>query len=399
MRAPADHGARVTPDPAGLVAALLMALLAASGLFYVNIMPALVSGLEQGLGFTARQAGIVWACNVYGAAGGAIFAALIAWRWPWRPTVAGALVLLIVVDLLSTQVTSFVPLATVRVVHGCIGGVVTGIGFSVIARAPVPDRVYGMLLFVQFGLGGLGVAVLPRLVGHFGASILFLALVGLALVALVTLPFVPSLPRTIASPVALASTASGRRGNMGLAFVALFLFQAAHMGLSAYLLDIGGAAGLPAGFVSATAGVAGALGALGSLGVVYLGMRHGRAKPLGAAMTLALVSGLLLLGARHLPLFAIAVLLGSVTWTFALPFLLGLCTAFDASGRSAIWSSVVSKLGLATGPLVAALIGSGSGFSPLVVCASSAVLVAMLAVIPSARSGDREETSRSGHSG
>ena len=58
--------------PDGLVAAFLLAFLATAGLFYVNIMAALVSGLVEGLGLTAREAGFVGSANTYGAAVGAL---------------------------------------------------------------------------------------------------------------------------------------------------------------------------------------------------------------------------------------------------------------------------------------------------------------------------------------
>lgn len=365
----------------GLPVAFLLALMAASGLFTVNIMPALVTGLEMGLGFSARQAGLVASANVYGAAAGAVFAALIAWRWNWRRTVAIALVGLMLFDLACTGVTGFVPLLLMRFSQGCAGGIVTGIGFSIIARTSVPDRVFGMLLFVQFGLGGLGIATLPMLVAAYGVPVLFLALASLALAVLLLLPLIPPFPMPpvphVKAPATANETALALRKRR-FALAALFLFQAAHMAISAYLLDIGRAARLPLAFVSTTAGIAGALGAAGSLGVVALGLRYGRLRPLTVAMSLALVSGLLLFGASSPLFFAGAVLLGSVTWTFALPFLLGLSATADASGRSAIWGSFVSKLGLATGPLIGSLSVSGASYSSLIVVASTLVVAALL---------------------
>ena len=44
-----------------------------------------------------------------------------------------------------------------------------GVAYSVFARTRTPDRVFGMLLVVQYGLGGLGIMVLPRLVPLYGA--------------------------------------------------------------------------------------------------------------------------------------------------------------------------------------------------------------------------------------
>ena len=63
--------------PNGTLASVLLAFLATAGLFYVNIMPALIDGLVEALGFSNRQAGFVGAANVYGAALGAFSAVFI----------------------------------------------------------------------------------------------------------------------------------------------------------------------------------------------------------------------------------------------------------------------------------------------------------------------------------
>ncbi len=73
---------RAAPD--GLLACVLLAFLATAGLFYVNIMPALVAGLIDGLGFSNREAGFVGSANVYGAACGALVAVFLVRRLPWR---------------------------------------------------------------------------------------------------------------------------------------------------------------------------------------------------------------------------------------------------------------------------------------------------------------------------
>jgi len=51
------HARRFRASEEGLLGSLLLAFLAASGLFDVNIMPALVDGLVSGLGFTSVLAG------------------------------------------------------------------------------------------------------------------------------------------------------------------------------------------------------------------------------------------------------------------------------------------------------------------------------------------------------
>ena len=60
--------------------------------------------------------------------------------------------------------TSASVLIGTRFVHGCIGGMLVGIGFAVMSRTTEVDRTFGYLLTIQFGLGGLGLIYLPPLV-------------------------------------------------------------------------------------------------------------------------------------------------------------------------------------------------------------------------------------------
>ena len=183
---------RAAPD--GIVACVLLAFLATAGLFYVNIMPALVAGLIDGLGFSNQEAGFVGSANVYGAACGALIAVFLVRRLPWRRTAVVLFLLLLSLDLVSTLVTSAWPLIALRFLHGVVGGTSVGIGLAVMARTAIPDRAFGMLLTVQYGAGGIGLMFLPGLAKNYGPEVLFLALASFTLVTLAMLPFLAAYP-------------------------------------------------------------------------------------------------------------------------------------------------------------------------------------------------------------
>src|SRR3546814_7307572 len=127
-------------------------------------------------------------------------------------------------------------LTAMRARHGVVGGMAVGSSYAVMARTGWPDRAFGMLLLVQFGLGGLGVMFLPTLVPDYGAGILFLSLAAMttcALVALALLPRFGDEPASSGGGAARARLSSSFRLTALLALVALFLFQAGNMALSA----------------------------------------------------------------------------------------------------------------------------------------------------------------------
>jgi len=382
----AQDSARAFPTaaPDGLIAAVLLSFLATAGLFYVNIMAALVNGLVEGLHFTERQAGFVASTNVYGAAFGALIAVFFVRRISWRRVSVLLLCALIMADLFSILVKNPNTMIAMRLLHGTIGGMLVGTGFSVIARTRVPDRTFGMLLAVQFGLGGLGVMVLPRLVPIFGTQVLFIALALFSLVTLAMVPFLSDYPARVLAAHD-APRARTRWIPLLLAFGSVILFQAGNMALAAFMIELGHGYGLQTDFMSAILGVAGWIGAFGSLMVVFFGTHFGRFWPLLIALILTVIGNALFHFSASPFIYAAANIGTSITWAFVISYLLGMCASFDQTGQTAAMGGFVSKLGLATGPLVGGLLIVGNHYTLLInVSVAVLALSAVAALIPAA---------------
>jgi predicted MFS family arabinose efflux permease len=117
----------------GLAARVFLAFLATAGLFYVNIMPAIVNGLIEALRFSNQQAGSVASANVYGAAFGALCIVPFVRRMRWQPVALAFLLALVGIDLASLAISHPTTLVVVRFLHGFVGGMLVGTGFSVMA--------------------------------------------------------------------------------------------------------------------------------------------------------------------------------------------------------------------------------------------------------------------------
>ncbi len=365
-----------------LLASVLLSFLATAGLFYVNIMAALVDGLISGAGLTARDAGLVASANVYGAAVGALAAVFVIRRLPWRPTAVAVLLGLVAIDLVSVLIKAPELLIGVRFLHGMIGGLLVGVAFGVIARSATPDRTFGMLLVVQFGLGGLGLMFLPRLVPLFGHGVLFLALAAFSLATLAMVPFLgtyAAAPR----PVLATERPATRWIPLVLVFAAIFLFQAANMGLAAYIIGLGKASGLNLKFITDSLGAANWIGALGSLLVVALGVRLGRFWPIVAGLVLTL-AGTWAFHFSPLPwVYLVANIGTAITWAFVIPYLLGMSAAFDKAGQMAALAGFFSKMGLASGPAMAAFVAGGGKYDGLInISVAGLFLSGLAAAVP-----------------
>lgn len=389
MQAEAAAPARRFPTaaPDGLLAAGLLAFLATAGFFYVNIMAALVPGLVDGLGFSEGDAGRVGSLNIYGAALGALVAVAIVGRVRWRAFAACLLVALIALDAVSILVTHPGPLMALRFVHGTVGGCLVGTAYSVFARTRSPDRVFGMLLAVQYGLGGLGVMVLPRLVPLYGHGVLFLTLVAFSFCALLVLPFLDSYPAgRIVRP---AASGGIRKGLLASTAVALFLFQAGNMALLVYMIPLARHFGLETEYASTVLGVSTWIGIAGCLAVVVFGTRFGRAWPLAAATAITAIACYAFLWSGVGSVFLVANCMSGMMWSFVGAYLLGMCAEFDQAGRTAALGGFVSKMGLATGPFVAAGLLDRAGYPELITAAAVVIALSLPFMFVPARTLDR----------
>jgi predicted MFS family arabinose efflux permease len=341
-------------------------------------MPALVDGLEKGLGFSARQAGLAGSFNVYGAACGAFLIAFFIRRVRWRAAAYLFLAGMIAMDLVSIFLHAPAPLFAVRFLHGFMGGMLVGLAFSIIARTRAPDRSFGVLLLLQVLAGGLGVMTLPLLTPHYGTSALFLALIAFSLATLAMARFIPDYPEASVK----RESGGGRLRSLIPALIAVFLFQAANMGLFAYIIGLGESYSLQLGFVSRTLGIANWLSIAGAGLVIVFSTRYGILWPILGGIVVALV-GTAALYWSGIPSIWIASNVGTgVAWNFVISHQLGMCARLDSSGRAAVWSGFASKMGLASGPLLASFIVGRGNYGVLI--ATALGLLALSAVASSA---------------
>jgi len=377
-------------SPNNMTASVFLAFLATAGLFYVNIMPALVNGLIDALGFTNQQAGAIGSANMYGAAVGALTIVFVIKHLRWKLAAVAFLAGLITIDVLSMSISDAGTLMIVRFIHGLVGGMLVGTGFAIIARTTNIDRTFGVLLFVQFGLGGLGVMILPGLVPTYGTAVLFFALIAFSVITLIMLPFLPDYPVKLKTGQAAGGKFSGiDKPNLLLTLLAIFTFQGANMGLYAFIIGLGKHFGLDADFISLTLGIAAWIGLAGAGLVIVMSTRYGHFKPVFFGTLITALGSATFVYSDIASIFFIANCLLGVTWAFVIAYLLGLAAKFDASGQMAALGGFASKMGLASGPVVAAWLLGEDSYQRLIIVAVVILLISALLAWKPARNQDR----------
>jgi len=377
-------------SPNSMKARTFIAFLATAGLFYVNIMPTIVSGLIEALGFTNQQAGNVASANMYGAALGALSIVFLIKRLNWRLVSVIFLCGLIIIDLISIKLSDPTTLTIVRFIHGLVGGMLVGTGFSLIARTHEPDRTFGVLLFVQFGFGGLGIMFIPGMVPEYGTQILFYSLVAFSVVTFIMLPFLPDY--AIAAEKTKKDEAKGNGIKwlpLSLTLATIFLFQGANMGLFAFIIGLGQYYSLEMDFISTTLGIANWLGLVGAGLVIAIGSRLGYLKSVLAGILLTAVAIWALLYSTVPWIWIVSNCLIGITWGFTISYLLGLASRFDSSGQMAALGGFASKMGLASGPVVTAMLLGEDNYELIIIVATIVMMISAITIWIPSRQQDR----------
>ena len=369
----------LTFDQSSIIAAIFYSILATAGLFYVNLGGAFLSAFVDGLGVERDVAGFIVSANKYGAAFGALIATFLVKRLDWRKTVKLLFLCLIVFDLISTQISNPQTLILLRFIHGSIGGLSVGFGLSIIARTYNPDKIFGMLLVVQYSFGSLGIFAVPRLVDAYGYGAVFGTLISFTLMTLIILPYIPN----VKSPLDKNSTNNNLfkiplNSMLILALCALFLFQASNMGVADYAFELGKDIGLENSNISNILTIANLISISGGLLVYVLGTKYGRTIPLIIGISTASIFTFLLHYSENVSIYFLANTITGIAWGFTIPYLLGLCATFDLHGQMAALAGFISKMGLASGPLVGSLFIMTKGFSFIINIATISLLVAMI---------------------
>jgi len=378
-------------DPHGILTRVMLAFLTTAGIFYINIMPAVVSGLIEALAFTNQQAGFVSSANLYGAALGALAAVFLIKRISWRSWSYILLITLIAIDTSCMFIESPEVMIAVRFIHGLVGGLLVGIGFGIISRTNEADKTFGYLLFIQWGLGGLGLMYLPELVPSFGISALFISLIAFTLVTLVMMPFIPHYAIEDIEVVDNKDTTI-KRIPLALNLFGIFLFQAANMGLFAYMIGLGKIAGLTIQFMSPALALASWIALFGAFLVIIIGTKFGRTIPLCASILITAIASWVLHYSESEQIYLVANIIIGVTWAFTLPYMFGICSELDKAGQLAALGGFASKMGLATGPMIGALFLGEDNYAMVIDVAALALIVCAVVIFIPARMLDTKKS-------
>lgn len=334
------------PPPDSNLRLAQLSVLGCISLLGLLVLPIVVGGWVDELGYSERDAGLLSSASFLGSAGAALVLAFRMHRLDLRLVAGLGLLGMALADGLSALAGSLPPTAIVgaRFLSGVASAGVYGAVMGSIAGFRAPDRGYGLFMALQFFVSGAGLYLLPPLMPQLGVTGVFVVFAIAALFGLLFLGGVPSAreraatsaPLTVEWKIILAPTAL-------LCLLAYGLFESSQMGQFAYIERIGVNLGLSGEQLGLSLGFASFIGIPGAMAVTVLGSRFGYFRPILLAVILQISVMVWLLWAETFPEYFLIACVFSIFWAFVLPYFQALCARIDPRG------SVVVAGGFATG--------------------------------------------------
>jgi len=353
-------------------------LLAVCAFAVLILMPGLVGALVENRGYDPAGAGQVGAANLAGIALTSLLGFFTVDRWHLRLTTVLGAGLVLVMQLLCTQVLSLPLLIGLQFLAGVGGGLMVVSGLGVLGSLKNPDSVASLMLVGQLGFGVLFYQFLGPLLALYSVTGLFVVLALLAVPLLLCVGVMPVRSFSERAPQADAPLLKILSLGAVLILIAELLMYTANTAVYAYLDRIGTGGGLASEVVNDTLSLTNLSAMLGGLAVAYWGTRLGRQLPVIAALSVMAVSfgGLhLFASAAQYKLFSCLVL---TSLCIAMPYVIGLLVELDPSGRLASLSNCLVSVGAALGPFAGGMLLVGqSGFPVLLAVCAVVILLAL----------------------
>lgn len=350
------------------------------------MMPGLVGALVEALAFSPAWAGQVGAANLAGIALVSLIGFFSVDRWHLRRTTVFGAVLVLVAQLLCTQVTSLPPLIGLQFIAGIGGGLLIVSGLGILGGMKNPDGVAALMLVGQLGFGILAYQVLEPVLDVFSVAGIFVALGLLSLPLLLFVGLMPLRSFSEAAPEKDAPIFKVLSLAAVLILLAELLLYAANTAIYAYTDRIGIGGGLSLDVVNNTLSLTNLCAMLAGLSVAYLGTRLGRRLPIVVALIVMGISfgGLHLFSSEvQFKVFSCLVL---ASLCVAMPYVIGLLVELDPAGRLASLSNCVVSVGAALGPFVGGvLLDRQQGFLVLITASLVTILVTLLLFLAALR--------------
>lgn len=358
---------------------ILVSILYPLGPAAIILMPMIVGGVVDGYGFSEQQAGVLASLEGMGL----VIASIVATAWirklSWVKTLFFSLLLTALLNLISANITEFMPLVIIRFLAGFMGGTVFAVAVVALGDNRQPDRAFGIAQVMQGAMMFAAFAVAPALIQALNVSGVFYMLAAACVLMMLSLFRFPD--RGVDHDE-LTRHVKSAKGHMLLIWLGLFaslVFFINIFGFWAFIERIGQAAQLPAGTIGLALGVSQIAAIGGAMAAALASDRFGRIKPLLVVLAGQCWVLWVLVGQFGTISFFIGASIFQALFMLGVSYQMGAIAKIDIKGRYLVLMTAAQGLGAAFGPsLAAALIRAGDDYTGINQMAATCCLLSIL---------------------
>jgi cyanate permease len=354
-------------------------LISAAGALVFSAFPLFLGSIARQYGLNDEQLGLLGTFYLGAAALVSLFAPLWMPRLPWRGT-ALAGYMCIAIAIFWIRNASVGQIHWIMALLGVGSVTIFTIALGILSAAADPSRAYGFKLTAENLLAAILIFVMTSFViARFGYDgFIWGTLIVYGATALAT-RWIPH--NFLHEPATKRGSVSSSGINLSavLACVALFFQFGALAGLWGFMERIGTESGIDSDVIGTILTLSVLTGLCGALLSAAMGERFGHIIPILGGMSLAIVTGCILIYGRGVLVFGIAACLINALFQFLVVFQMGLVTGVDTSGRYTVIIAFVLCLGGAVGPGVLGAVIEASGYNAAYGVAMMGTVIAMVA--------------------
>ena len=329
---------------------------------YAVILPVTLGSFADAVQLDEGQLGLLVTSFMVGYAVSATSGFLWVERCRWRSLVVVSGLFLALTYIIPVWQPEYEVLLVCHLGSGAATGVIASVAVTSLAGASNPERAFATVYGSQSLAGAAALLWLPS--GVEGYQPILYLLAALALMALLTIPFIPDKP-----PQAVQNTVTEARANSTpkwLIFIALGAVCVpfmAEMSAFSFLSEIARDKSLTREAAQQVIFYSMLISVFGSLLAGITGLRFGRLAPVILAFAMAAVAMVLLMMESSYLSYLLAVLLIYGGYNFSVPYRVSLVVSLDKSGRYAPLIITSQIMALMIGPGVSGLLIVGGGYS------------------------------------
>ncbi|WP_435211519.1 MFS transporter [Luminiphilus sp. nBUS_16] len=345
-----------------------------------NIQPIFLGVLAESFSLSGSQLGFIGGAEL----GGSCLASVSAGYWFPRVRLRRAGLFAITVsvlgNLLTSEATDFSQLLLIRFTTGFLGtGVLYALTLGLFGQLKNADRIIAIAVVTHVLSLAVGMSTVPLLMERWqlpGVTVSLAILLSTAFLCLFLLPH--------QSRYETSKSATSESYNfLGAALLVSLIVFSIGLGSSwAFMERIGSSAGFAMGDIGNALAVSGLIGGFGALMAAVLGTRLGRVLPIVVALTLQVLTCLLLATRNDWYSYLVATALFNFNWNLTLPYLMGAISAADRSGRFMVLIPAAQTGGYALGPMLVGIFLVGDSFQLAAWVSMSAFIVCLAMIVP-----------------